>query len=146
MCSFVYESVESTKRHSCTSRGARAWRLPFSCPRASTAERCARAPSCAPPRSTRRSAAARRWIGGLVELVSTSAPWPRDKSGATIKPARAVNLAFTADADGPWTVVDFKTDLGIAQNRPAYEEQVRLYARAIAQSTSRPTRAVLLYV
>jgi ATP-dependent exoDNAse (exonuclease V) beta subunit len=57
-----------------------------------------------------------------------------------------VDLAF-AEPGAPWTVVDFKTDLATAQpNRLAYEEQVRLYARAISESTSRPAHAVLLYV
>jgi ATP-dependent helicase/nuclease subunit A len=55
-----------------------------------------------------------------------------------------VDLAF-ADAEG-WTVVDFKTDVGLEGNRAVYEEQVRLYARAIAEATARPARAVLLYV
>jgi ATP-dependent helicase/nuclease subunit A len=54
-----------------------------------------------------------------------------------------VDLAF-AGLDGPWTVVDFKTDLGGA--RAEYEDQVRLYARAIAAATGREARSVLLYV
>jgi ATP-dependent helicase/nuclease subunit A len=57
-----------------------------------------------------------------------------------------VDLAFAATRDGPWTVVDFKTDLGIEGNRAANEEQVRLYARAIAEATGRPAHPVLLYV
>jgi ATP-dependent exoDNAse (exonuclease V) beta subunit len=40
-------------------------------------------------------------------------------------------------------VVDFKTDLGGESHSAAYEEQVRLYARAIAAATARP---VLLYL
>lgn len=56
-----------------------------------------------------------------------------------------VDLAF-ADGDGPWTVVDLKTDLGVAGERAAYEEQVRLYARAIGEATGRPARGVLLYL
>jgi ATP-dependent helicase/nuclease subunit A len=54
-----------------------------------------------------------------------------------------VDLAF-ADAEGAWTVVDFKTDLG--GQRTAYEDQVRLYARAIAEATRREALPVLLYV
>jgi ATP-dependent helicase/nuclease subunit A len=57
-----------------------------------------------------------------------------------------VDLAFAGERDGPWTIVDFKTDAGADANRACYEEQVRLYARAIAEATSRPARAVLLYV
>jgi ATP-dependent exoDNAse (exonuclease V) beta subunit len=55
-----------------------------------------------------------------------------------------VDLAFAED--GGWTVVDFKTDVGVEGNRAVYEEQVRLYARAIAAATAKPARAVLLYV
>jgi ATP-dependent exoDNAse (exonuclease V) beta subunit len=57
-----------------------------------------------------------------------------------------VDLAFIGEGESVWTVVDFKTDLGVEGNRAAYEEQVRLYARAIAEATARPARAVLLYV
>jgi ATP-dependent helicase/nuclease subunit A len=60
-----------------------------------------------------------------------------------------VDLAFVDgdDAAAAWTVVDFKTDLGVAAPaRAAYEQQVRLYAQAIAQATARPARPVLLYV
>ena len=57
-----------------------------------------------------------------------------------------VDLAFALATDDAWTVVDFKTDLGGENNRAAYEEQVRLYARAITEATARPARAVLLYV
>src|SRR5215207_11649316 len=42
-------------------------------------------------------AAARRWIGSSIETIATSAPWPRDGSGETIKPTRTANVAFTAD-------------------------------------------------
>lgn len=41
-------------------------------------------------------AAAGQWIGGILERIATSAPWPRDETGAAIKPATAVNVAFTA--------------------------------------------------
>jgi ATP-dependent exoDNAse (exonuclease V) beta subunit len=57
-----------------------------------------------------------------------------------------VDLAFVDGADEVWTVVDFKTDVGMTGSRAAYEEQVRLYARAIAEATARPARAALLYV
>ncbi len=61
-----------------------------------------------------------------------------------------VDLAFTeesGDARGDtWTIVDFKTDLGVARDNSTYEEQARLYARAISEATARPARAVLLYV
>jgi ATP-dependent exoDNAse (exonuclease V) beta subunit len=57
-----------------------------------------------------------------------------------------VDLAFTDGSDGPWTVVDFKTDVGRGGEKPAYEEQVRLYARAITAATGRPAQPVLLYL
>ena len=58
-----------------------------------------------------------------------------------------VDLAFADGPEGAWTVVDFKTDLGVsAAGKAAYEEQVRLYARAISAATGRSARAVLLYV
>jgi ATP-dependent exoDNAse (exonuclease V) beta subunit len=54
------------------------------------------------------------------------------------------------DGDGSvgaaWTVVDFKTDRELDDRRASYEAQVRLYADAVAQATSEPTRAVLLIV
>jgi ATP-dependent exoDNAse (exonuclease V) beta subunit len=56
-----------------------------------------------------------------------------------------VDLAFAEDREGAWTVVDFKTDVATG-SKVAYEEQVRLYARAIAEATGRPARPVLLYV
>jgi deferrochelatase/peroxidase EfeB len=40
--------------------------------------------------------AARRWIGAMIETISTAAPWPRGAAGAVVKPATTVNLAFTA--------------------------------------------------
>jgi Dyp-type peroxidase family len=42
-------------------------------------------------------AAACRWIGSLIESIATSAPWPKDASGETIKPTSTVNVAFTAE-------------------------------------------------
>lgn len=46
---------------------------------------------------------------------------------------------------GPrWTVVDFKTDREVEGSRAAYEEQVRIYATVIAQTTGEPARGVLL--
>jgi ATP-dependent helicase/nuclease subunit A len=55
-----------------------------------------------------------------------------------------VDAAFE-DADG-WTVIDFKTDLELDGRQGEYARQVSLYARAIAQATGRPARAVLLRV
>jgi len=43
------------------------------------------------------AAACRRWIGTRLDAIATSAPWPRDDAGRPIKPATAVNIAFTAE-------------------------------------------------
>jgi Dyp-type peroxidase family len=40
---------------------------------------------------------AARWIAELLDLIATSAPWPHDDRGKSIKPETAVNIAFTAD-------------------------------------------------
>jgi Dyp-type peroxidase family len=42
------------------------------------------------------AAACRRWIGTRLDTIATAAPWPRDDAGRWIKPATAVNIAFTA--------------------------------------------------
>lgn len=55
-----------------------------------------------------------------------------------------LDLAYE-DADG-WTVVDFKTDAELDGALDAYRRQVALYARAVAEATGRPARAVLLRV
>jgi ATP-dependent helicase/nuclease subunit A len=54
-----------------------------------------------------------------------------------------VDVAFR-DGDGPWMVVDFKTDLQIGARHDDYARQVALYARAIAEATGAPVEAVLL--
>jgi ATP-dependent helicase/nuclease subunit A len=56
-----------------------------------------------------------------------------------------VDLAF-AEADGSWTVVDYKTDAELDGLQVTYEMQVRLYATAIAHATGEPVRATLLIV
>jgi ATP-dependent exoDNAse (exonuclease V) beta subunit len=52
------------------------------------------------------------------------------------------DLAFEEAAG--WTVVDFKTDHDLAKGLDTYRDQVRLYARAVADATGRPAQAVLL--
>jgi len=56
-----------------------------------------------------------------------------------------VDVAFD-EADGAWTVLDFKTDVEIGGRLEEYEAQVGLYARAIARATGAPVRALLLRV
>jgi ATP-dependent exoDNAse (exonuclease V) beta subunit len=45
-----------------------------------------------------------------------------------------------------WIVVDFKTDRELADAKAAYEAQVRLYARAVSETTGCETEAALLLV
>jgi deferrochelatase/peroxidase EfeB len=44
----------------------------------------------------RNAPGARRWLGDRLPHVSTAAPWPRGSDGTTMKPSRALNVAFTA--------------------------------------------------
>ncbi len=55
-----------------------------------------------------------------------------------------VDLAFRED--GAWAVVDFKTDREWETSRGVHEEQVLLYARAVAAATGEPAFAVLLRI
>jgi ATP-dependent helicase/nuclease subunit A len=55
-----------------------------------------------------------------------------------------LDLAFRREAG--WVVVDFKTDRELAEAKAAYEAQVRLYARAVAQATGLPAEPTLLLV
>lgn len=66
-----------------------------------------------------------------------------------------VDLLYQTDADGPWTVVDFKTGLtddheeGAEEREAAlarYRRQVTLYARAVTRATGRPAEPVLLFL
>ena len=71
--------------------------------------------------------------------------------GATLVEGVA-DLVFRTAADGPWTVVDFKTDFldpGDAEARETearYRRQVSLYARAVSRATGAPAKAALLFV
>ena len=55
-----------------------------------------------------------------------------------------VDLAF--EDEGTVTVLDFKTDRAEGESLTRYQRQVGLYARAIGDAMSLPTRAVLLMV
>lgn len=59
-----------------------------------------------------------------------------------------VDLAFREENGGRphWTVVDFKTDRELGDNRDRYAAQVRLYVEAISKATAEPARGVLLVV
>jgi len=56
-----------------------------------------------------------------------------------------VDLAF--EANGAWTVVDYKTDREIASlGEDRYRRQVELYASAIEQATGQPATGILVRV
>jgi ATP-dependent exoDNAse (exonuclease V) beta subunit len=57
-----------------------------------------------------------------------------------------VDVAFRDQAKAEWTVVDFKTDVEIAERLVEYRAQVALYARAIARATGGAAEPVLLRV
>jgi len=57
-----------------------------------------------------------------------------------------VDLAFREANAAAWTVVDFKTDRELGEQRAAYAAQLDLYARAIAEATGIPAQPVLLLV
>jgi ATP-dependent exoDNAse (exonuclease V) beta subunit len=58
-----------------------------------------------------------------------------------------VDLAFQETApDGPWTVIDYKTDFEVKGKLDEYRNQVSLYALAISRATGLETRPVLLRV
>ncbi|MCG8554492.1 MAG: UvrD-helicase domain-containing protein [Proteobacteria bacterium] len=59
-----------------------------------------------------------------------------------------LDLAFREqlEARGQWTIVDFKTDHELGTRQPAYEEQLRLYVRAVEAATGESARGVLLVV
>jgi Dyp-type peroxidase family len=43
------------------------------------------------------AAAAQRWLDGIAPVVSSARSWPTGPNGEKVKPAAAVNIAFTAD-------------------------------------------------
>jgi ATP-dependent helicase/nuclease subunit A len=59
-----------------------------------------------------------------------------------------LDLAYRVTVLGTpeWVIVDYKTDAELAGRQKAYEEQVRLYARAVGAATGEATRGVLLRV
>ncbi len=58
-----------------------------------------------------------------------------------------VDLAFQeTPPDGPWIVVDYKTDFEVRGRLEEYQNQVRLYAQAIAEATGLEAQPVLLRI
>ena len=72
-------------------------------------------------------------------------------SGPTLVEGVA-DLVFQPDAEGAWTVLDFKTDSRppgdpeFQASQTRYRRQVGLYVRAVERATGQPARGVLLYV
>jgi len=66
----------------------------------------------------------------------------RTSSGTLVE--GTVDLAF--DDGREFVVVDFKTDRELDGARERYQQQVQIYARAIATAMGRPVRAVLMRI
>lgn len=101
---------------------------------ASAAEVAARA--LAHPILERAARAARRG------LCRRETPVAMELDGVMVE--GVVDAAFRERDDGPWIVVDFKTDVQIGARREEYLRQVQLYALAIARATGAEVEAVLL--
>jgi hypothetical protein len=58
------------------------------------------------------------------------------------------DLAFAESADGKtiWNVVDFKTDIDIAQRIDEYRAQVALYLSGIARASRCESRGILFWI
>jgi ATP-dependent exoDNAse (exonuclease V) beta subunit len=68
----------------------------------------------------------------------------RNEDGSLIE--GVVDLAFRADVDAPWTVVDFKTDARVDMGQQEYRRQVALYTEALERASGAEAHGVLLYV
>lgn len=79
-------------------------------------------------------------------------PPPGDSGPALVE--GVADLVFQSDADGTWTVLDFKTDSlthavrdsEFRARQDRYRRQVSLYVRAVERATGEPAKGVLLYV
>jgi ATP-dependent helicase/nuclease subunit A len=56
------------------------------------------------------------------------------------------DLVFRDDAESPWTVVDFKTDLRPDMAQSAHRRQVALYRLALQEATRIPAVGCILYI
>ena len=90
---------------------------------------------------------------GEVDLPLPSSPAPvAPGEGGPVIVHGIADLVFQRAADGPWTVVDYKTDAfdpedaANAETLAAYRRQAALYARALTRATGREARAVLLFI
>lgn len=58
-----------------------------------------------------------------------------------------VDLAFQEEGpNGSWIVIDYKTDFEVKGRLSEYQNQVSLYARAIARATNQPAKGILLRI
>jgi hypothetical protein len=59
-----------------------------------------------------------------------------------------LDFAFREETggEGKWTIIEFKTDREIAGARSVYEEQARLYGRAVERATGEEVASSVLVV
>lgn len=58
-----------------------------------------------------------------------------------------VDLAFQEETpDGPWTIIDYKTDFELKGRLEEYRKQVKLVDLAISLSTGREAQGILLRI
>ena len=87
---------------------------------------------------------------GADAVTAETAPGPIADGPTLI--AGFADLAFQAEAGGPWTVVDLKTDAlepedpSSGEIEAKHRSQVSLYARAVARATGAPANPALLYL
>ncbi|MDP9000520.1 MAG: UvrD-helicase domain-containing protein, partial [Myxococcota bacterium] len=71
----------------------------------------------------------------------------READGALVEGVLDLAFRVTDEPSGPaWVVVDYKTDAEVAARQAEYENQIRLYARAVTGATGERARGVLLRV
>ena len=69
-----------------------------------------------------------------------------ESDGSLVEGVLDLAYRVTVGDSSEWVIVDYKTDAELAGRQKTYEEQVRLYARAVAAATGEATRGVLLRV
>ena len=69
-----------------------------------------------------------------------------ESAGSLVEGVLDLAYRVTVGDRSEWVIVDYKTDAELAGRQKTYEEQVRLYARAVAAATGEATRGVLLRV
>ena len=70
----------------------------------------------------------------------------REKDGSLVEGVLDLAYPVLENSRTVWVVVDYKTDAELAARQEEYENQIRLYALAVAGSTGEPVRGILLLV